>query len=735
MVDSSGSMQMLMQDTRKAAAKFLGRTLQEGDQAFLVDFDLQPRLLRPMTPDLRQLLLDLGRLNADGRTAMYDAVVFALLQYEDLPGRRALVILTDGDDLDSRFGPSQSAEMARDAGTLVYVIGLGALDGMPRTFAKGDLRKVTEGTGGRLFLVDSFEQLDLAYEVINYELRSQYTLTLYTHGDLSDEQKKSIKVEVKGRKDLQVRTVIGRGSPTSTGPSTPPARGYESPPPPRYKPHAIFATIPALCRPLTAPGRASFARGSKMAKQAVLYDEQTILTLDPLAHIRLRSGMYIGRIGNGSNQNDGIYVLLKEVVDNAIDEFIMGQGKKIEINLKGNTVTVRDHGRGIPLGKVVDCVSKMHTGGKYNDDVFQFSVGLNGVGTKAVNALAQDFEVCSLAREARCKRANFAQGRLLTEEDGDDPKGQTGTFVSFTPDPEIFGEYQWNEEFIYHRLRYYAYLNSGLSLVYNGQTFKSQGGLRDLLTAELGEEEPLYEVMHFKQDKLEIAFTHTHNYGETYFSLRQRPVHQRRRHPPRRLPRRPAQRHQRIRQEDLLRRRRARRHHRRGRRQAAGPGFREPDQKQARLDRHQILGGARRQGRGRTLAAPAQRRRRQADHQDRKQRKAAQGARRGQEAGARTRQKDRHPHPQADRLQDPPRRRQPARRRNRASSSPKATPPAAPWCRPATSTPRRSFRSKASRSTSSASSATPSTPTKSSTTSCARWASRRPSKACATTKS
>ena len=255
-----------------------------------------------------------------------------------------------------------------------------------------------------------------------------------------------------------------------------------------------------------------------MAKQAVLYDEKTILTLDPLAHIRLRSGMYIGRIGNGSNQNDGIYVLLKEVVDNAIDEFIMGQGKKIEITLKGNTVTVRDHGRGIPLGKVVDCVSKMHTGGKYNDDVFQFSVGLNGVGTKAVNALAKDFEVCSW-REGKWKRASFAQGRLLAEEDGEDTKGQTGTFVAFTPDPEIFGDYQWNEEFIYHRLRYYAYLNSGLSLVYNGQVFKSQGGLRDLLVAELGEEEPLYDVMHFKQDKLEIAFTHTHNYGETYYSF------------------------------------------------------------------------------------------------------------------------------------------------------------------------------------------------------------------------
>lgn len=255
-----------------------------------------------------------------------------------------------------------------------------------------------------------------------------------------------------------------------------------------------------------------------MAKQAVLYDEKTILTLDPLTHIRRRTGMYIGRIGNGSNQNDGIYVLLKEVVDNAIDEFIMGQGKKIEITLKKNRVTVRDYGRGIPLGKVVDCVSRMHTGGKYNDDVFQFSVGLNGVGTKAVNALAEQFEVCSW-REGAFKKAIFAQGQLLEEIDGQDPKAATGTLVSFVPDPEIFGDYAWNEEFITHRLRYYAYLNSGLTLIYNGQTFKSQGGLADLLTAELGEEEPLYPVAHHRQDKLEFAFTHTHNYGETYFSF------------------------------------------------------------------------------------------------------------------------------------------------------------------------------------------------------------------------
>lgn len=254
-----------------------------------------------------------------------------------------------------------------------------------------------------------------------------------------------------------------------------------------------------------------------MAK-AVAYDEKAILTLDPLAHIRLRTGMYIGRLGDGSNPDDGVYVLLKEVVDNAIDEFIMGKGKKIEIGLDGDLVTVRDYGRGIPLGKVVDCVSRMHTGGKYNDDVFQFSVGLNGVGTKAVNALSEKFEVCSW-REGKWKRAVFAQGKKLDEVDGSDPSEANGTFVTFLPDREIFGEYAWREDFIHRRLRYYAYLNTGLTLIYNGQKIRSKHGLRDLLDEELGEETALYETMHFRADKLELAFTHTNNYGETYFSF------------------------------------------------------------------------------------------------------------------------------------------------------------------------------------------------------------------------
>ena len=255
-----------------------------------------------------------------------------------------------------------------------------------------------------------------------------------------------------------------------------------------------------------------------MAKKAVAYDEKAIQTLDALTHIRLRSGMYIGRIGDGSNIDDGVYILLKEVIDNAIDEYIMGHGRRIEIKRQDDTLSVRDYGRGIPLGKVVDCVSRMHTGGKYNDDVFQFSVGLNGVGTKAVNALSSSFEVCSF-RGGKFKRAKFERGKIREEVDGEDTRASDGTQVVFVPDPEIFGEYNWREELLEHRLRYYAFLNTGLTIVYNGQRFKSQHGLRDLLSEELGEEAGLYDIMHFQEGKLELAFTHTNNYGETYFSF------------------------------------------------------------------------------------------------------------------------------------------------------------------------------------------------------------------------
>ena len=254
-----------------------------------------------------------------------------------------------------------------------------------------------------------------------------------------------------------------------------------------------------------------------MARQKVAYDEKAIQTLDALEHIRLRTGMYIGRLGDGSHAQDGIYVMLKEVIDNSVDEFIMGVGKKIEIARDGERVSVRDYGRGIPLGKVVECVSQINTGGKYNDDVFQFSVGLNGVGTKAVNALSSEFEVVS-HRDGQFVRAQFSRGKLLSEKKGRQ-EAPDGTSVSFVPDPEIFGRYSWHEDFIAHRLRYYAFLNAGLKLVYGGESFQSKNGLADLLAQEIGDEQPLYDVVHCREERLEFAFTHVGSYGETYYSF------------------------------------------------------------------------------------------------------------------------------------------------------------------------------------------------------------------------
>ncbi len=255
-----------------------------------------------------------------------------------------------------------------------------------------------------------------------------------------------------------------------------------------------------------------------MAKQKVAYDENAIKSLDALAHIRLRTGMYIGRLGDGSNPVDGIYVLLKEVVDNSIDEFIMGVGKKVEISRQDDTVSIRDYGRGIPLGKVIECVSKINTGGKYNDDVFQFSVGLNGVGTKAVNALSSRFEVISF-REGKFKRGLFERGKLKAEEDGRSKGEPDGTYVEFTPDKEIFKTYAWQDEYVEKRIQYYCYLNSGLTIVYNGKPFTAKNGLLDLLRHEIGQEPTHYEIVHEQGDKLEFAFSHTNTYGETYFSF------------------------------------------------------------------------------------------------------------------------------------------------------------------------------------------------------------------------
>ncbi|MBN1699469.1 MAG: type IIA DNA topoisomerase subunit B [Spirochaetales bacterium] len=255
-----------------------------------------------------------------------------------------------------------------------------------------------------------------------------------------------------------------------------------------------------------------------MGKSHVIYDEKAIKTLDALEHIRLRTGMYVGRLGDGSHPQDGIYILLKEVIDNSVDEFIMGEGERIEIRRKGDEVTVRDYGRGIPLGKVIDCVSRINTGGKYSDDVFQFSVGLNGVGTKAVNALSSEFEVASY-RDGRYVRGLFSEGKLVEKKEGKKPAEKNGTYIRFIPDRSIFKNYSWNEEYIEWRLSFYSYLNSGLLINYNGRKFTSREGLKDLLEAEIGNEPILYKIIYYKEQKCEFAFTHTIGYGENYFSF------------------------------------------------------------------------------------------------------------------------------------------------------------------------------------------------------------------------
>ncbi len=253
-----------------------------------------------------------------------------------------------------------------------------------------------------------------------------------------------------------------------------------------------------------------------MAKRKHEYTDDKIKTLSSLEHIRLRAGMYIGRTGSGAHYDDGIYILLKEVIDNAIDEFIMGHGKKVDITIAENKVSVRDYGRGIPLGKVVECVSKINTGAKYNDDVFQFSVGLNGVGTKAVNALSSDFEVRS-CREGKYSEARFEFGKLLKQK-----KGKTnepnGTFVSFTPDPGMFPNYAFSEEHVERRLRFYAYLNAGLRVNYNDRRFLSNGGILDLIEDETSFEK-VYPPLHYRDATLEFAFTHTNRFNENYYSF------------------------------------------------------------------------------------------------------------------------------------------------------------------------------------------------------------------------
>lgn len=249
----------------------------------------------------------------------------------------------------------------------------------------------------------------------------------------------------------------------------------------------------------------------------VEYTEDDIKTLEWNEHIRRRPGMYIGKLGDGSNADDGIYVLLKEVMDNSIDEYMMGFGKQIEVSVTTTTVTVRDYGRGIPLGKVIDASSKMNTGGKYDSKAFKKSVGLNGVGIKAVNALSNDFIIKSF-RDGEMKQAVFCQGKLVSETEVVSSDEPNGTFVQFTPDNSLFREYRFREDFIIPLIKNYAYLNTGLTLVFNGKKYVSKNGLFDLLT-DVMTRDPLYPIIHLKGEDVEVAITHAQQYGEEYYSF------------------------------------------------------------------------------------------------------------------------------------------------------------------------------------------------------------------------
>lgn len=250
----------------------------------------------------------------------------------------------------------------------------------------------------------------------------------------------------------------------------------------------------------------------------VEYDESNIITLEGLEHVRLRPGMYIGKLGDGTYPDDGIYVLLKEVIDNSIDEYRMGIGKTIEISIQEGCATVRDYGRGIPLGKMVEAVSIMNTGGKYDSKAFKKSVGLNGVGVKAVNALSSFFEVESF-RDGKTKRAIFEKGKLKSESDIEPCAEQgTGTITSFEPDNTLFEDFHFRDDFIEAMLRNYSYLNTGLTLLFNGKKISSRHGLLDLLN-ENNTSNPLYPIVHLKDEDIEIAFTHCDQYGEEYYSF------------------------------------------------------------------------------------------------------------------------------------------------------------------------------------------------------------------------
>ena len=249
------------------------------------------------------------------------------------------------------------------------------------------------------------------------------------------------------------------------------------------------------------------------------YTEDNIRSLDWKEHIRMRPGMYIGKLGDGSSADDGIYILLKEVLDNSIDEYVMGGGKTIEISIQGDKVIVRDYGRGIPLGKVVDVVSKMNTGGKYDSKAFKKSVGLNGVGTKAVNALSSFFRVES-TRDGKSASAEFEKGNLTNQETLDETSRRRGTKVSFVPDNTIFKNYKYRTEYVAKMLKNYVYLNPGLTIIFNGEKYFSENGLKDLLSDTINEEDRLYDIIHLKGEDIEVAITHSKTqYSEEYHSF------------------------------------------------------------------------------------------------------------------------------------------------------------------------------------------------------------------------
>lgn len=252
-------------------------------------------------------------------------------------------------------------------------------------------------------------------------------------------------------------------------------------------------------------------------EEKVNYTEDNIRSLDWKEHIRMRPGMYIGKLGDGSMADDGIYVLVKEVVDNSIDEFVMGNGKRINVKIKDGKVSIRDFGRGIPLGKVIDCVSKINTGGKYDSKAFKKSVGLNGVGTKAVNALSDNFIVKSI-RDGKEKEAIFSKGELVEDKNLQDSQDRNGTAVEFEPDNSIFKNYNFKIPYLEKMFWNYCYLNRGLSIYFNGEKYYSENGLKDLLEDNM-ESDPLYPIIHLEGEDIEVALTHVRSYGENYYSF------------------------------------------------------------------------------------------------------------------------------------------------------------------------------------------------------------------------